>query len=92
MSNLFERKKIDGSAIRVPTPNVSLVDFKFYSKRPTSSSELKDIFLKSEKKEFKSIIQTVEDPMVSGDFNHNPHSSVIDLSEITVIKDKFCRC
>ena len=83
--------KIDGSAIRVPTPNVSLVDFKFYSKRPTSSNELKDIFLKSEKKEFKSIIQTVEDPMVSGDFNHNPHSSVIDLSEITVIKDKFCR-
>ncbi len=83
--------KIDGSAIRVPTPNVSLVDFKFYSKRPTSSSELKEIFLNSEKKKFKSIIQTVSDPMVSGDFNHNPHSSVIDLSEITVINDKFCR-
>ena len=47
--------------------------------------------MQHEKKEFKSIIQTVEDPMVSGDFNHNPHSSVIDLSEITVIKDKFCR-
>ncbi len=83
--------KIDGSAIRVPTPNVSLVDFKFYSKRPTSSSELIEIFKNSEKKEFKSIIQTVADPMVSVDFNHNPHSSVIDLSEITVIKDKFCR-
>ena len=36
--------KIDGSAIRVPTPNVSLVDFKFYSKNPTTSSELKNIF------------------------------------------------
>ena len=83
--------KIDGSAIRVPTPNVSLVDFKFYSKKPTSSSELKKIFLKAESQELKSVIQTVSDPMVSGDFNHNPHSSIIDLSEITVIKDNFCR-
>ena len=83
--------KIDGSAIRVPTPNVSLVDFKFYSKKPTTSSELKNIFLKAESHELKSIIQTVSDPMVSGDFNHNPHSSIIDLSEINVIKDNFCR-
>ena len=83
--------KIDGSAIRVPTPNVSLVDFKFYSKKPTTSSELKNIFLKAEKHELKSIIQTVSDPMVSGDFNHNPHSSIIDLSEVNVIKDNFCR-
>ena len=83
--------KIDGSAIRVPTPNVSLVDFKFYSKKPTTPSELKSIFLKAENHELKSIIQTVSDPMVSGDFNHNPHSSIIDLSEINVIKDNFCR-
>ena len=83
--------KIDGSAIRVPTPNVSLVDFKFYSKKSTTSSELKNIFLKAENHELKSIIQTVSDPMVSGDFNHNPHSSIIDLSEVNVIKDNFCR-
>ena len=83
--------KIDGSAIRVPTPNVSLVDFKFYSKKSTTSSELKNIFLKAENHELKSIIQTVSDPMVSGDFNHNPHSSIIDLSELTVIKNNFCR-
>ena len=83
--------KIDGSAIRVPTPNVSLVDFKFYSKKSTTSSELKNIFLKAENHELKSIIQTVSDPMVSGDFNHNPHSSIIDLSEVTVIKNNFCR-
>ena len=83
--------KIDGSAIRVPTPNVSLVDFKFYSKKPTTPSELKNIFLKAESHELKSIIQTVSDPMVSGDFNHNPHSSIIDLSEVNVIKDNFCR-
>ena len=83
--------KIDGSAIRVPTPNVSLVDFKFYSKKSTTSSELKNIFLKAENHELKSIIQTVSDPMVSGDFNHNPHSSIIDLSEVNVIKNNFCR-
>ena len=83
--------KIDGSAIRVPTPNVSLVDFKFYSKKPTTPSELKNIFLRAENHELKSIIQTVSDPMVSGDFNHNPHSSIIDLSEVNVIKDNFCR-
>ena len=83
--------KIDGSAIRVPTPNVSLVDFKFYSKRDSSKDELKSIFKKAENTNFKSIIQTVEDPMVSGDFNHNPHSSIIDLSEITVIQKRFCR-
>ena len=83
--------KIDGSAIRVPTPNVSLVDFKFYSKKSTTSSELKNIFLKAENNELKSIIQTVSDPMVSGDFNHNSHSSIIDLSEVTVVKDNFCR-
>ena len=83
--------KIDGSAIRVPTPNVSLVDFKFYSQKSTTSSELKNIFLNAEKNQLKSIIQTVSEPMVSGDFNHNPHSSIIDLSEVTVIKDNFCR-
>ena len=83
--------KIDGSAIRVPTPNVSLVDFKFYSKKATTSAELKNIFLNAENHELKSIIQTVSDPMVSGDFNHNPHSSIIDLTEIAVIKNNFCR-
>ena len=83
--------KIDGSAIRVPTSNVSLVDFKFTTSRDTSVSEIIDIFKESEHKEFKSIIQTVDLPMVSGDFNHNPHSSIIDLSEIAVIQKRFCR-
>ncbi len=83
--------KIDGSAIRVPTPNVSLVDFKFYSQRSTSVEELETIFKNAEIDEFRSIIQTEKNPLVSGDFNHNPHSSIIDLSEIAVIAGKFCR-
>ena len=83
--------KIDGSAIRVPTANVSLVDFKFYSKRDTSKEELKSIFMKAESNDFKSVLQTVDQPLVSGDFNHNPHSSIIDLSELAVLENKFCR-
>ena len=83
--------KIDGSAIRVPTPNVSLVDFKFYSNKPTSVEQLQSIFKNAEKNQFKSIIQTTSDPLVSGDFNHNPHSSIVDLSELAVIENKFCR-
>ena len=83
--------KIDGSAIRVPTANVSLVDFKFYSKRDTSKEELKSIFMKAELNDFKSVLQTVDQPLVSGDFNHNPHSSIIDLSELAVLDNRFCR-
>tara|TARA_B100000963_G_scaffold314136_1_gene292507 strand:- start:751 stop:1752 length:1002 start_codon:yes stop_codon:yes gene_type:complete len=83
--------KIDGSAIRVPTANVSLVDFKFYAKKETTQEELKSIFKEAELNDFKSVIETVDEPMVSGDFNHNPHSSIIDLSELAVLENKFCR-
>ena len=83
--------KIDGSAIRVPTANVSLVDFKFLSKKSTNENELIKIFKSAEKSEFKSIIQTIDEPLVSPDLNHNPHSSIVDLSEIKVINNNFCR-
>ncbi len=83
--------KIDGSAIRVPTSNVSLVDFKFLSKKNTNEIELRKIFQNAEKNEFKKIIQTVSEPLVSTDFNHNPHSSIVDLAELKVINKRFCR-
>ena len=83
--------KIDGSAIRVPTANVSLVDFKFLSKKSTNEDELIKIFKSAEINEFKSIIQTTDEPLVSPDLNHNPHSSIVDLSEIKVINNNFCR-
>ena len=47
--------------------------------------------MKAENHELKSIIQTVSDPMVSGDFNHNPHSSIFDVTQTQVIKGKFSR-
>ena len=83
--------KIDGSAIRVPTANVSLVDFKFLSKKSTNEDELIKIFKSAEINEFKSIIQTTDEPLVSPDLNHNPHSSIVDLKEIKVINNNFCR-
>ena len=83
--------KLDGSAIRVPTANVSLVDFKFITEKQTSIENLNDIIKKAELKDFKNIIETTDDPLVSNDFNHNPHSSIIDLNETKVINNKFCR-
>ncbi len=83
--------KLDGSAIRVPTANVSLVDFTFMTKKDTSENEINKIFLDAEKNEFTGILQTVSTPLVSSDFNHNSHSSVVDLAETKVINERFCR-
>ena len=83
--------KIDGSALRVPTVNVSLVDFKFFSKKETNEEELNNLFTEAEKNSFKNIIQTTSQPLVSVDFNHNPSSSIVDLSETKVLNKKFCR-
>ena len=83
--------KIDGSAIRVPTVNVSLVDFKFLSKKDTTEKDLNSIFFNAEKESFKNIIQTTNEPLVSNDFNHNPHSSIVDMSETKVLNNRFCR-
>ena len=47
--------------------------------------------MKAELNDFKSVLQTVDQPLVSGDFNHNPHSSIIDLSELAVLENRFCR-
>ena len=83
--------KIDGSAIRVPTVNVSLVDFKFFSKKETTEEILNNIFIEAEKSSFMNVIQTTSEPLVSNDFNHNPNSSIVDLKETKVINKKFCR-
>jgi len=83
--------KLDGSAIRVPTVNVSLVDLKFVSEQQTNTEELNNLFISAEKNHFKKIIQTTKEPLVSNDFNHNPHSSIVDLNETKVINGNFCR-
>ena len=83
--------KLDGSAIRVPTANVSLVDFTFVSNTKTSEEEINNLFIDAEKNDFKGVIQTSSKLLVSNDFNHNSHSSIVDLEETKVINGNFCR-
>ena len=84
--------KLDGTAIRVPTPNVSLIDFTFISKKKTSIEFINQSMVKASKLNILKNILTVNDlPLVSIDFNHNASSSIFDLTQTQVIKDKLCR-
>ena len=84
--------KLDGTAIRVPTPNVSLIDFTFTSKKQTSVDKINKIMIAASKtKGLKNILTINELPLVSIDFNHNSSSSIFDLSQTQVINKSFCR-
>ncbi len=78
--------KVEGISIRVPTPNVSLVEFVFSSKKKMTVDEINNLFLKASKSELKNILDTTNEQLVSSDFNHNPHSSIVDLS-LTKVAD-----
>ena len=84
--------KLDGTAIRVPTPNVSLIDFKFVSKKRMSVETInKAMSTASRSKNLTGILSVYSDPLVSNDFNHNPSSSNFDLTQTQVIDGKFGR-
>ena len=84
--------KLDGTAIRVPTPNVSLVDFKFKAKRATTIEEVnKAIIDAAASGPLKGILGTYDEPLVSSDFNHDPRSSIFALKETKVIDGTFVR-
>ena len=83
--------KIDGTSIRVPTPNVSLVDLTFTPKRATSVDEINDAIVKAAKGPLKGILATNDQPLVSIDYNHNPASSIFDLRETQVVEGRFVR-
>ncbi|MEP2118532.1 MAG: type I glyceraldehyde-3-phosphate dehydrogenase [Bauldia litoralis] len=84
--------KLDGSSIRVPTPNVSLVDFKFVAKRATTVDEVsKAIKDAATSGPLKGILGFTEEPLVSSDFNHDPHSSIFAIDQTKVIADNFVR-
>jgi glyceraldehyde 3-phosphate dehydrogenase len=83
--------KLDGTAIRVPTPNVSVVDLKFVSKRSTTKEEINGAIQKAAQGSLKGILDAVDAPLVSCDFNHDPHSSSFDLTQTQVIDGTFCR-
>ncbi len=84
--------KLDGTAIRVPTPNVSLIDLTFISKKKTNAEEINTIVLNASKTKMLKNILTINNlPLVSTDFNHNSSSSIFDSTQTQVIKNKFCR-
>ncbi|PNG25793.1 type I glyceraldehyde-3-phosphate dehydrogenase [Methylocella silvestris] len=83
--------KLDGSAIRVPTPNVSVVDFKFIARRATSAAEITEAVKAAASGELKGILGFTESPNVSADFNHDSHSSVFHIDQTRVIDGTFVR-
>ena len=84
--------KLDGTAIRVPTPNVSLIDFKFVSKKTMKVDSVnKAMTAASRSNKLKGILNVNSEPLVSSDFNHNPASSNFDLTQTQVIEGKFGR-
>tara|TARA_B100000686_G_C16759612_1_gene957818 strand:- start:852 stop:1856 length:1005 start_codon:yes stop_codon:yes gene_type:complete len=83
--------KVEGISIRVPTPNVSMVEFVFSSKKSMTVDEINSSFLKSSKSELKNIMSTTNEQLVSSDFNHNPHSTIVDLSLTKVADSKMAK-
>ncbi|MCH6560732.1 aldehyde dehydrogenase, partial [candidate division KSB1 bacterium] len=77
--------KMDGMAIRVPTPNVSLVDVVFHLEKNTTKEELNSALKDASQNELKGVLQYTEEPLVSKDFNGNPHSSIVDGLSTNVI-------
>lgn len=84
--------KLDGTSIRVPTPTVSVVDFKFVAKRKTSVEEINQAMSKAASQgPLKGILAVYDVPLVSADFIHDPHSSIFALKETKVMEGNFVR-
>jgi glyceraldehyde 3-phosphate dehydrogenase len=83
--------KLDGASIRVPVPNVSLIDLTFQSARPTTIEEINAAMIKAAEGPLKGVLGVNDKPLVSSDFNHDPLSSVFDLTGTQVIEGTFCR-
>jgi glyceraldehyde 3-phosphate dehydrogenase len=83
--------KLDGVAIRVPTPNVSVIDFKFVAKRATSKDEVNSAVKRACEQQLKGILGYTESPNVSIDFNHDPHSSVFHMDQTKVMDGTLVR-
>ena len=83
--------KLDGTAIRVPTPNVSVVDLKFLPGRETSVDEVNSAMSSAASQELKGILAAVDEDLVSIDFNHSPYSSNFDLTQTQIVDGKLVR-
>jgi len=83
--------KLDGVAIRVPTPNVSVVDLTFEAARPTSAEEINAAIHAAASGDLKGILGVTDDKLVSMDFNHDPHSSIFATDQTKVMEGTMCR-
>ncbi|HXQ41086.1 MAG TPA: type I glyceraldehyde-3-phosphate dehydrogenase [Candidatus Udaeobacter sp.] len=86
--------KLDGTAIRVPTPNVSLIDFKFIARKQTTEAEVNEAAIDAatgSNSPLKGILTINDHPLVSSDFNHNPASSIFDVKQTKVIDGRLVR-
>ena len=83
--------KLDGSAIRVPTPNVSVVDLTFTPARDTTKEEVNALLKAASEGPLKGVLGYTDEPLVSIDFNHDAHSSTIDSLETAVLEGKLVR-
>jgi glyceraldehyde 3-phosphate dehydrogenase len=83
--------RLDGCAIRVPTPNVSVIDFKFVAKRATTPDEIAEAIKRAAEQQLKGILSFTEEQNVSIDFNHDPHSSIFHIDQTRVMDGTFVR-
>jgi len=83
--------KLDGVSIRVPTQNVSVVDFKFNASRSTSVEEINNIIKQEAQGNLKNILGFTNECLVSSDFNHDPHSSIFHIDQTKVMDNTFVR-
>ena len=83
--------KLDGVSVRVPTQNVSVVDFKFNASRLTSVEEINNIIKESANGELNKILGFTDEPLVSSDFNHDPRSSIFHMDQTKVMDNTFVR-
>lgn len=83
--------KLDGTAVRVPTPNVSMIDLVFNAKKKVTVEEINKAMIKVSSGSLKGVLNTSDEPLVSIDYNHNPASSTFDLTQTEVIGGKLGR-
>lgn len=83
--------KLDGTSIRVPTPNVSVIDLKFIPGRETTVDEVNAAMRSASEQALKGVLSVVDEPLVSIDFNHSPYSSNFDLTQTQIVDGKLVR-
>jgi glyceraldehyde 3-phosphate dehydrogenase len=83
--------KLDGTAVRVPTPNVSMIDLVFEAKKKVSVEDINTAISKAANGPLKGVLGVCDEPLVSIDFNHNPNSSTFDLTQTQIVGGKLVR-